>query len=211
MSIFIRTTRAAVAATATLALAATACSSAATESAAARPATTDEDRRSSEATAVAKAATAVFHRVEEATDRGYALPPAPAPLHECISAQDGPGAMGLHFINQHNVSDTVLDPARPAALVYEPTRNGRLRLVAAEYVVFAAAWDEKHPGRPPRLFGRELTLVAEPNRYQLPAFYQVHAWLWRHNPHGRFADHNPRVSCPTAQSPRLRRAGGAQP
>ena len=145
--------------------------------------------------AVARAATAGYHRLEAATDGGYELPPAPAPLHECISAVDAPGAMGLHYINGTNVGDTVLDPARPAALVYEPTKNGRLRLVAAEYVVFAEAWDAEHPGETPQLFGRDLALVPEGNRYELPAFYQVHAWLWKKNPHGMHADHNTRVSC----------------
>ncbi|HET6580207.1 MAG TPA: hypothetical protein VFG66_17955 [Gemmatimonadales bacterium] len=37
--------------------------------------------------------------------------------------------------------------------------------------------------------------MGAPNRYELPAFHQVHAWVWRHNPHGMFADHNPSVSC----------------
>ena len=27
-------------------------------------------------------------------------------------------------------------------------------------------------------------------------YYEVHAWVWKHNPSGRlFADWNPRVSC----------------
>ncbi|HET6628043.1 MAG TPA: hypothetical protein VFG63_16770 [Nocardioidaceae bacterium] len=148
-----------------------------------------------ETLATARATSANWHRVEEAEADGYALPPAPAPLHECISATDGPGAMGLHYINGTNAEDTVLDPARPAALVYEPTRNGRLRLVALEYVVFVDAWESAHPHRVPRMFGRKLTLVPDGNRFGLPAFYQVHAWVWKHNPHGRHADHNPRVSC----------------
>jgi hypothetical protein len=150
--------------------------------------------RAREALAVARATSAAYHRVEEAELDGYALPPAPAPLHECITAENGPGAMGFHHINSDHVSDTVLDPARPESLVYEPTRNGRLRLVALEYVVFADAWDKAHR-RAPRLLGRRLTLVPDGNRYELPAFYQIHAWVWKRNPHGRHADHNPRVSC----------------
>jgi hypothetical protein len=37
---------------------------------------------------------------------------------------------------------------------------------------------------------------ANPNRYGLPAFWELHAWVWRHNPNGLFDDWNPRVSCP---------------
>jgi hypothetical protein len=36
------------------------------------------------------------------------------------------------------------------------------------------------------------------NRYGLPSFYELHAWLWKPNPSGVFADYNPRVHCPAA-------------
>lgn len=145
--------------------------------------------------AAARSATSQYHRAEVAQREGYALPPA-GPLHECISAADGSaGSMGLHWINSDLVRDAVLDVDHPEVLVYEPTRNGRLRLVALEYVVFADAWQAAHPGTTPTLFGKPLKYVAEPNRYELPAFYEIHAWVWKHNPHGMFADHNPRASC----------------
>jgi hypothetical protein len=38
-------------------------------------------------------------------------------------------------------------------------------------------------------------LVEEPNRYELPAFYALHAWVWQDNPDGVFANFNPDVSC----------------
>lgn len=140
-------------------------------------------------------ASARYHRVSVAENDGYGRPPEGVPLHECITALSGHGAMGNHWINGDLVSDAVLDAGSPEVLVYEPTRNGRLRLVALEYVVFADVWDTAHPGVWPELFGRPLTLVEAPNRYELPAFYEIHAWIWKDNPHGRFADHNPRVSC----------------
>jgi hypothetical protein len=28
-----------------------------------------------------------------------------------------------------------------------------------------------------------------------PAFYELHVWAWRDNPHGAFVDWNPAVSC----------------
>jgi hypothetical protein len=161
------------------------------------------DDRGRRARATARAATHWFHNVDVADAAGYALPPD-GPLHECIESFDDTGAMGFHHINGTFVSDIRLDPARPEALVYAPRRDGSLRLVAVEYVVFAEAWHAEHPRRKPRLFGHELMLVPEPNRYELPAFYQIHAWLWKHNPAGIHADFNPRVSC---NLPRLHVAG----
>lgn len=143
--------------------------------------------------AQARAATAQFHRVSVAEDAGYGLDPA-GPLHECITALDGHGAMGMHWANG-SLIDTTLDPAAPEVLVYEPTKNGHLRLVALEYVVFADAWEAAHPGTTPQMFDRDMTLVAAPNRYELPSFWQRHVWLWKNNPHGMFMDHNPTVTC----------------
>jgi hypothetical protein len=29
-----------------------------------------------------------------------------------------------------------------------------------------------------------------------PAFYLMHAWIWKHNPSGMMSDWNPEVTCP---------------
>ena len=76
-------------------------------------------------------------------------------------------------------------------------KNGRLRLVALEYVVIKAAWDATHAG-PPSLFGRTFNLTLSPNRYGLPPFYSLHAWIWKHNPVDMFAPWNPEVTCANA-------------
>jgi len=49
--------------------------------------------------------------------------------------------------------------------------------------------------RPARLDSHLFHFVGEPNRYGLPAFYELHVWAWRRNPSGTFADFNPVVSC----------------
>jgi len=33
------------------------------------------------------------------------------------------------------------------------------------------------------------------NRYGLPPFYELHAWIWQNNPDGMFKDWNPSGSC----------------
>jgi hypothetical protein len=140
------------------------------------------------------AATARYHSLVQADRAGYGQPPAPAPLHECISSFDDTGSMGFHFINGNLLDDQVL-PTRPEVLVYAPDRKGNLHLAALEFVVFKDAWDTAHPGVLPNLFGMDFMETGFPNRYAIPAFYSLHVWLWQFNPSGLFAPFNPRVSC----------------
>jgi hypothetical protein len=139
----------------------------------------------------ARAATAGFHNGHP----GYSLLTDAAGI-ACID-QPGEGGMGIHYVNGALVGDGKVSAATPELVVYEPLANGRQRLVAAEYVVFQADWDRTHSG-PPELFGREFELVEAGNRYGLPPFYELHAWLWKHNPAGMFEDWNPRVRCAEA-------------
>ena len=44
-------------------------------------------------------------------------------------------------------------------------------------------------------FGQTFDLVEEPNRYGIPDFYALHAWIWKSNPSGIFAMWNPKVKC----------------
>jgi hypothetical protein len=45
------------------------------------------------------------------------------------------------------------------------------------------------------LFGRTFDFVPAPNRFDIPAFYALHAWLWKPNPSGLLYAWNPSVSC----------------
>ena len=105
--------------------------------------------------------------------------------------------MGIHYVNGGLVGDPAVDAQKPEALVYEPEQNGRLRLVALEYVVIKSAWDATHSS-PPSLFGQTFNLTLSPNRFGLPAFYSLHAWIWKHNPAGMFSPWNPDVTCANA-------------
>jgi hypothetical protein len=140
----------------------------------------------------ARAGTAGFHDNDAAVAAGYGEF-TDAQGIACID-KAGAGGMGIHYVNGGLVGDDAVNPESPEALVYETTRNGRLRLVAAEYIVFQSAWDATHSS-PPSLFGEEFELVGSGNRYGIPPFYELHAWLWKLNPSGMFEDWNPRVSC----------------
>src|SRR5688572_33424775 len=82
----------------------------------------------------AKAATARFNSVTQADRGGYGLPPG-GPLHECIAAFDGTGAMGFHLINAR-LLDGGIDAAGPEALVYAHGSSGKVKLGARDYVIF---------------------------------------------------------------------------
>ena len=132
-------------------------------------------------------ATERFRDASMAVAEGYVL------QFGCVSGSDQ-GAMGVHFVNGPLVGDGVLDVTRPEALVYEPTRGDRFRLVAVEYLVLADAWNATHPG-PPELMGQLFHLIDSPNRFGLPAFYSLHVWAWKDNPSGTFVNWSPKVSC----------------
>lgn len=129
-----------------------------------------------------RAATAQYRDVEIAKAHGY----LPGP---CVSGPNH-GAMGVHFING-GLLGKELNVETPEALIYEPGRDGRMRLVGVEYITFAADWVTEVPV----LEGHLLNYQGAPNRYGIPPFYEIHVWAWRDNPDGTFSDWNRRVSC----------------
>ena len=136
---------------------------------------------------VVRASTAQYRDPSAASDAGWQS------AQSCVSGPQE-GAMGVHFINGPLVGDGGLDATAPEALVYEPLRNGRMRLVAVEFIVPADLWNANH-ATPPVLLGQHFHLVNGPNRYGPGAFYELHVWAWQHNPSGMFADWNPTVTC----------------
>jgi len=127
-----------------------------------------------------------FTDVNAATAANY------QPLFGCVTGPDQ-GAMGVHYINLSLYGDGLIDSSKPEALIYEPS-NGALKLVGVEYIVDAATWSKNNTS-PPMLEGQAFQYVSSPNRYGLPAFYELHVWAWRDNPNGAFVDWNTKVSC----------------
>lgn len=107
---------------------------------------------------------------------------APGP---CVSGAAS-GAMGVHFVKADLIDDAAPKVDEPEALIYEPLPNGGYRLVGVEYITLAG---------PAVLEGHLFNYIASPNRYGLPAVYELHVWAWKSNPDGTFADWNPHVSC----------------
>lgn len=142
--------------------------------------------------AALRQATASFHSPAAATAAGYTVQVYDLAGITCITDPNGAGTMGIHFLNPDTLG--TVDPTRPQLVIYVPRRDGSLKLVAVEFLVIAADWDATHSS-PPELFGESYHLTAAPNRYGLPAFYELHVWAWQPNPNGMFSEWNPRVSC----------------
>jgi hypothetical protein len=131
-------------------------------------------------------ATRQFINVNAATAAGY------QPFLGCVSGQDH-GAMGVHYVNSNLVGDGAIDVSKPEALIYEPSGAG-MQLVGVEFVVIADAWMANHSS-PPVLEGQTFQYISSPNRYGLPAHFELHVWAWRDNPNGAFVDWNNNVTC----------------
>jgi hypothetical protein len=130
-------------------------------------------------------ATKQFVDVNAATAAGY------QPFLGCVSGPDH-GAMGYHYVNGALVGGE-LDASKPQVVIYEASGQG-LQLVGVEFVVIADAWLANHDN-PPVLEGQSFQFVSSPNRYGLPAHFELHVWAWRDNPNGAFVDWNNNVTC----------------
>lgn len=140
----------------------------------------------------AKLVTIVRNATQQYADVNAATAASYQPLFGCVSGPDH-GAMGVHYINLTLYGDGAIDESRPEALIYEPSHGG-LQLVGVEYIVDAATWLAHHSS-PPMLEGQAFQFVSSPNRYGLPAFFELHVWAWRDNPAGAFVDWNNDVTC----------------
>jgi hypothetical protein len=137
----------------------------------------------------ARNATGEFRDIEAAKAAGYTVKVADLAGIECI--QSAEGTMGIHMLNPALLDDRI-EETKPELLVYEPGFKGRMKLVALEYLVLEDAWKGSSP---PELFGKEFDLTPAGNRYGLPDFYALHAWIFRDNPSGDLAPYNPKVDC----------------
>src|SRR5262245_47169902 len=99
---------------------------------------------------VVRQSTQRFKDVKAAIDDGYAL------QFGCVSGGES-CAMGMHYVNMSLVADGELDPTRPEIVIYEPTPDGSLKLIGADYLVLADSWNgnPKHTA-PPQIMGQLL-------------------------------------------------------
>lgn len=131
----------------------------------------------------AKAASARFHSLQQASRAGYVRE------SPCIPGE------GIHYGKMSLLADTVLDPRRPELLLYELKPNGKLRLVGVEYFIADADQNLTTTDDRPSLFGQPFVGPMAGHFPGQPAHYELHVWLWEPNPNGMFAQVNPNVNC----------------
>jgi hypothetical protein len=147
--------------------------------------------------AQAAAATARYHRDSAALSEGFIA------TEECASVP-GLGGMGIHFLNVARTMDLTVNASEPELLLYEPTGNGKRRLIGVEYFVpvisNGAPWFGETPppvidNAAPVLFGKTFDGPMPGHEPGMPWHYDLHVWIWKHNPSGLFAPFNPTVQC----------------
>lgn len=138
-----------------------------------------ESAAEGEALATLQRVTARYQDLHVALDEDFVL------LEGCES-RPGEGPAGAVYVHFGRLLDGVIDPELPDALIYEPARNGRSRLVGVEFAVPYALWTQPAP---PTFLG---TAFQPEDEFGV---WALHAWVWLHNPEGMFAETNPRVTC----------------
>jgi hypothetical protein len=136
----------------------------------------------------ASSANPLVETVRKANDRFKDVSVAVAEGYKpiaCASGIEG-GSMGIHYVNETALRDDGINLAKPEAVMYEPSADGKLALIGVEYITVKG---------PAELNGHLFNFNNAPNRYGLPAFYELHVWAWKKNRKGAFTDMNPDVSC----------------
>ena len=155
-----------------------------------------------------RAATAKFHDISSAYAAGYTTQFEP-----CV-AVPGLGAMGVHARKDALMADQQIDPLQPELLLYEPRTNGGYRLVGVEYFQVVLLRDpatnqvdkwlspDPWPANyevvtpTPQLFGQSFNGPMPGHTPTMGWHWDLHVWVWAHNPSGMFAEWNPSIQCP---------------
>ena len=131
-----------------------------------------------------RTADARFADLKQAIAEGY----TPIPCAD----DAGGGSMGVHYVSMDQIKADTVDIAKPQAILYEPQADGSLQLMAVEYFTSKG---------PAELEGHLFNYMGTPNRWGLPAEYELHVWAWKKNPAGDMADWNMDATCAAMKAP----------
>ena len=126
-----------------------------------------------------KRATARYHNLDAAIADGFIF------LHGCETRPDE-GPAGVLYVHIGRLTDGVIDPSKPDALLYAPRTNAPPKLLGVELAIPYAMWTGTQP---PRFMGAEFQSEDE------FGVYGLHVWAWTNNPEGMFAESNPDIQC----------------
>ena len=137
---------------------------------------------------VVREATKRFRDVDVAIAAGY------VPTDDCVELP-GVGGMGYHYVHPALASDSKIDPTMPEILVYQKTKRGSMQLGALEWFIVDDDQDLATDDDRPTLMGHAFEGPMEGHEPGMPIHYDLHAWVYRHNPAGELAAFNPSVRC----------------
>ncbi|HEC61382.1 MAG TPA: hypothetical protein ENI27_03920 [bacterium] len=120
-----------------------------------------------------------FVDFQVALDAGYIN------TEEC--AESPQGGMGVHFVN---FDIQGIDSKAPPILLYQSMPDGSFELLGAEWFVPTAVVPAA-----PVLLGQTFEGPMPGHGPDQPEHYDLHAWLFKTNPAGMFADFNPLLRC----------------
>lgn len=159
-----------------------------------------------------RAATARFQDVEVALAAGY-VPTETCEMAEMMGEPAEMGGMGVHYVRPDLLGITAppnpridgagihTDFTNPSVLIYMPTEQGDMELVAVENLVFEKAWTEAGNVGAPTFHGVAWARMVDDPRterdeaHNFAPHYDHHVWLYSENPNGIFAQYNPNVTC----------------
>lgn len=159
-----------------------------------------------------KVAAARFADVNIALAEGY----VPDPSGHCVDAKaEGLpaewGAMGVHYLRADLLGITAAAPRvdgdglntdflNPSILLYEPQKDGSMKLVGVENLVFEKAWKEAGNAEAPMSMGRAWDQMADDpttaadEAHGFEPHYDQHVWFVN-NPAGPLMPFNPEITC----------------
>lgn len=126
--------------------------------------------------AMLRAAIARYHDIDKAIADGY--------YDEFTGYRS---RMGYHYLYPE-LLDYEFELTRPEVLVYAPSPNGGLRLVAVEYAMKVD--DLKNPPPAPEGYTGDADVWALNSEFSV---WTLHVWIGLNNPDGIFAPRNPRL------------------
>src|SRR5215831_1129536 len=121
-----------------------------------------------EAVATLKSATIRYSDLDLAKADGFVF------LHGCEVREEG-RPVGTVYVNMSRLTDGMIDPARPDALIYAPDGTDHPKLVGVELAVPYSLWTD---AAPPEFLGNSF------QREDEFGVFGLHVWVWRTNPKG---------------------------
>jgi len=146
------------------------------------------DKAPTESIAAVRRATARYHDVEVALAEGFIA------TDEC-AAHPELGGMGLHYVNPARIGDPAIIATEPEVLLYEPQADGSVELVAVEWFSVDPDQDVTTDAGRPSVLGVPFDGPMPGHDAHMPVHFDLHLWIWEHNPAGQFAPWNPSVTC----------------